>query len=55
MSAFKVVVFDYDGTLFDTRPAIIHCIQRAFEEQKRSSPASEPIARTIASGVTLRL
>jgi phosphoglycolate phosphatase len=54
MSAFKVIVFDYDGTLFDTRPAIIHCIQRAFEEQGRNRPEQEPIARTVSLGVTLQ-
>jgi len=32
MKGFDAIVFDYDGTLFDTRPAIIHCVQRPFEE-----------------------
>ena len=45
MSTFKAIVFDYDGTLFDTRPAIVHCIQRAFEQQRRPIPAREPVLK----------
>jgi len=54
MSAFKAIVFDYDGTLFDTRPAIVHCIQRAFEEENRPIPAREPVMATVKTGITLQ-
>jgi phosphoglycolate phosphatase len=54
MSGFRVIVFDYDGTLFDTRPAIFHCIQRAFTECDRSIPALEAIASTVTTGVPLQ-
>jgi phosphoglycolate phosphatase len=54
MSDFKAIVFDYDGTLFDTRPAIVHCIQRAFEQQRRSIPAREPVLETVKTGLTLQ-
>jgi phosphoglycolate phosphatase len=54
MSAFKVIVFDYDGTLFDTRPAIVHCIQRAFEERGRPTPAHEPVMSSVRSGLPLQ-
>jgi phosphoglycolate phosphatase len=53
MSRFKAVVFDYDGTLFDTRPAIVHCIKRAFEASGRSPPPIEAIFRTVGSGLAL--
>ena len=50
MSAFAPIIFDYDGTLFDTRPAIVHCIQRDL----RAMPAgrcrpSTAILRTVES------
>jgi phosphoglycolate phosphatase len=54
MSAFEVVVFDYDGTLFDTRPAIVHCIERAFEECGRPIPALAGIMRTVEAGLPLQ-
>lgn len=53
MTAFKAIAFDYDGTLFDTRPAIIHCIARAFEKTGRRKPADEAAWQTIRSGVAL--
>jgi phosphoglycolate phosphatase len=54
MSAFKLVVFDYDGTLFDTRPAIVHCLQRAFEDCGRAVPAREAVAGAVGAGLPLQ-
>ena len=54
MSGFKVVVFDYDGTLFDTRPAIVHCIQRAFAVCGRPVPTLEAVAGTVRTGLPLQ-
>jgi len=54
MSGFKVVVFDYDGTLFDTRPAIVHCIQRAFAACGRPIPTLEAVASTVKTGLPLQ-
>jgi phosphoglycolate phosphatase len=54
MSAFKAIIFDYDGTLFDTRPAIIHCILRAFEEQVRRIPARDAVMATVKTGLALQ-
>jgi phosphoglycolate phosphatase len=53
MNDFRVVVFDYDGTLFDTRPAIVHCIQRAFAETLHAVPPLDAIAATVATGLSL--
>jgi phosphoglycolate phosphatase len=54
MSGFKVVIFDYDGTLFDTRPAIVHCIQRAFAACGRRTPALDAVAGTVSTGLPLQ-
>jgi phosphoglycolate phosphatase len=54
MSAFDAVIFDYDGTLFDTRSAIAHCMRRAFEECGRPLPAGEQIVAAVKSGLPLQ-
>jgi len=54
MSAIAAIIFDYDGTLFDTRPAIIHCIERTFALSGRPIPPMAAILRTVASGITLQ-
>ena len=54
MSEFKVVIFDYDGTLFDTRPAIVHCIERAFAACGRPIPALKAVAGTVNTGLPLQ-
>ena len=51
--AFEVVIFDYDGTLFDTRPAIVHCLRRSFEECGRRIPGVDSVADAVRSGGTL--
>ena len=52
-SGFRLVIFDYDGTLFDTRLAIIHCIDRAFEHHSRAIPARDAVADAVGMGETL--
>jgi phosphoglycolate phosphatase len=54
MSEYRVIVFDYDGTLFDTRPAIFHCIQRAFAACDRPIPALEAVASPVKTGLPLQ-
>src|ERR1700739_3868689 len=54
MSAFEAIIFDYDGTLFDTQPAIVHCIRRTFAQSGRPIPPLEAILRTVRSGLTLQ-
>jgi phosphoglycolate phosphatase len=53
MGRFRAVVFDYDGTLFDTRPAIVHCVQRAFAETIHSMPPLDAVAATVETGLSL--
>ena len=54
MSAFEAIIFDYDGTLFDTQPAIVHCIRRTFVQSGRPMPPLDAILHTVRSGVTLQ-
>jgi phosphoglycolate phosphatase len=53
MGRFRVVVLDYDGTLFDTRPAIVHCIQRTFAEAGWPLPDLDAVAATVKTGIPL--
>ncbi len=53
MADFDLILFDYDGTLFDTRPAIAYCIARAFEQSGRPPPPKECVLATIAAGLPL--
>jgi phosphoglycolate phosphatase len=50
---FKVVVFDYDGTLFDTRAAIVHCITRTFAECGRRIPPCDVVSSAVRTGAAL--
>jgi phosphoglycolate phosphatase len=54
MSVFEAIIFDYDGTLFDTRAAIVHCIRRTFEESGRPIPTLDAVMDTVRSGVGLQ-
>jgi phosphoglycolate phosphatase len=54
MNNFDAVVFDYDGTLFDTRPAIVHCLRRAFEQCRRPIHPAETTMVAVKSGLPLQ-
>jgi len=49
----KLIVFDYDGTLFDTRPAIHYALTHAFAAHGRPLPPDREVATAIAQGTTL--
>jgi len=53
MDAFDAVIFDYDGTLFDTRDAIVHCLRRAFELCRRPIPLAGATKDAVKSGLPL--
>ena len=54
MNAFDVVIFDFDGTLFDTRLAIVHCLRHAFAAHDRSVPPEREVAAIVNSGLPLQ-
>jgi phosphoglycolate phosphatase len=50
---YKLAIFDFDGTLFDTRRAIAHCIQRTFDVRGQARPPATAISRTVSQGIGL--
>lgn len=52
-SGFHIVAFDYDGTLFDSRPAIVHCLRRGFAECGRRVPELDAVADAARTGANL--
>ena len=51
MSAFELVVFDWDGTLMDSTAAIVRAMQRAAEELGIASPPAERARHVIGLGL----
>ena len=47
MSQYKLIIFDFDGTLAITHKAIISCITKTFESFEIEPPAAETIRATI--------
>ena len=50
---FDLVIFDYDGTLSDTRGAIAHCLERAFVSHGQAPPARQRALNAAGKGLTL--
>lgn len=53
MKPYKLVIFDFDGTLFATHEAIIHCVTKTFEKYERPIPSRDAIYQTITKGLAL--
>jgi phosphoglycolate phosphatase len=56
MKTPKLIVFDFDGTLFDTHASIVHCISQTFTQlspPNTSHPAFSAIRVIIATGAGL--
>jgi len=47
MSQYKLIIFDFDGTLAITHKAIIYCFTKTFENFKIMPPAADTIIGTI--------
>ncbi|KAL7897711.1 HAD-like domain-containing protein [Trichoderma sp. SZMC 28014] len=53
----KLVIFDFDGTLFDTHASISHCIKLTFDTlltSPQDTPSEAEIHRLISSGAGLQ-
>lgn len=49
----RLVIFDFDGTLFRTQESISHCISLTFTALSQPSPTTEAIRSVIATGASL--
>ncbi|UOQ51416.1 HAD family hydrolase [Hymenobacter cellulosivorans] len=50
---YSLFLFDYDGTLCDTRQAILHGFERTFEHYQVPQPAPETVYSMIGRGLVL--
>jgi phosphoglycolate phosphatase len=50
---FDLLIFDFDGTLCDTRVAIAHCLERALAKCGRPIPPPEQTASIVSKGLSL--
>lgn len=46
-SRFRILIFDFDYTLFDTSAGVVECMQRAFAALGQEAPAEASIRTTI--------
>jgi phosphoglycolate phosphatase len=51
MSEFQLIVFDWDGTLMDSTPHIVNCMQRAISELDLPPLSDEAISHIIGLGL----
>jgi len=49
---FKLIVFDWDGTLMDSEARIVAGIRAAFADMGRQSPSHEAARDVIGLGLT---
>ncbi|GBQ07611.1 HAD family hydrolase [Saccharibacter floricola] len=54
MPRFPVLLLDYDGTLAETRPAILRSLSEAFADQGLTPPSPETLGRQLGRGGTLK-
>ncbi|KAK8140328.1 HAD-like domain-containing protein [Apiospora sp. TS-2023a] len=55
MPPIKLVIFDFDGTLFDTNRSISHCIKLTFDALlPAQAPSEAEVHRLISSGAGLQ-
>jgi phosphoglycolate phosphatase len=50
---FDLLIFDFDGTLCDTRVAIAHCLERALSKYGRPIPPLGHTASIVSRGLSL--
>jgi phosphoglycolate phosphatase len=53
-NVFDLVIFDYDGTLGDTRSAIAHCLERALAKHSMPILAVERVMPAVGKGLSLQ-
>ncbi|MFC6997889.1 HAD family hydrolase [Rufibacter roseus] len=53
MSPYRVLIFDFDGTLCATEEAILHTFRRTFEQEGTTPPSDEKVKEGISTGGNL--
>lgn len=53
MLRYPIILLDYDGTLAETRPAILRSLQEAFEDIGHTPPPREELAERLGKGDAL--
>lgn len=53
MSGYDVILFDFDGTLCDTREAVLRCLAETVERHCGAAPARRAVEDLVARGLTL--
>lgn len=53
MAHFKVLIFDFDGTLCATEAAILFTFRRTFEQRGVEAPSAERIKEILSTGANL--
>lgn len=50
---YKLVIFDFDGTLCATHDAIVYCIRKTFAHLRGEGPEEKQITDTVSAGIGL--
>lgn len=54
MTNYQMIIFDFDGTICDTRVGIAACISKTFESNGIQTPDPCLITKTLQTGTGLR-
>lgn len=52
--AYELLLLDYDGTLCDSKPAIVYAIEQTFESFGHPAPAPETVSHLLAMGIPIQ-
>lgn len=54
MTRFPILLLDYDGTLAETQPAILHSLKEAFDAVGVTAPSADVLKQELTRGGTLQ-
>jgi len=53
LNPYQLIIFDFDGTLFDTHASISYCIEKTFSKLGQTVPAKDAVDVMVSTGVGL--
>ena len=53
LNPYELIIFDFDGTLFDTRASISYCIEKTFSKLGQTVPSKDAVNVMVSTGVGL--